>query len=68
MKNIDILKHECCLVSSYPKAIALVSSGKIDPDLLITHKFALEESEKAFQTAYNPNSGAVKVIIQCNQG
>jgi len=52
--------------SSYPKAIAMVSSGKIKPEVLISHQFILKESEKAFQCAYSPDSGAIKVMIRCN--
>lgn len=44
----------------------MVASGKIKPEVLISHSFSLEESEKAFECAADIESGAVKVIIHCN--
>ena len=44
-------------------ALELISSGKIDVKSLITHKYSLEDSQKAFEhakTGYN----AMKIIIQ----
>ncbi|CAG2106416.1 unnamed protein product [Medioppia subpectinata] len=50
---------------SFPLAIYLVSSGKIDVKPLITHKYRIEEALEAFHTAANPTSGAIKVQIEC---
>jgi L-iditol 2-dehydrogenase len=48
---------------TYPKAIALVSSGWIDLKPLVTHRFSLENGEKAIQTASDPEAQAIKVKI-----
>lgn len=44
----------------------MVSKQSIAPEKTVTHTFELEESEKAFQCAYTPEEGAVKVVIRCN--
>jgi L-iditol 2-dehydrogenase len=45
----------------YPRAIELVSRGLIDVGALISHRFRLEDSEKAFRIA-EARQG-IKVII-----
>merc|ERR1719242_1766289 len=49
----------------YPTAIAMVASGKVDVKPLITHRFKLEETIKAFETAKTGAGGAIKVMIKC---
>jgi L-iditol 2-dehydrogenase len=36
---------------TYPRAIALVNSGRVDVRSIVTHSFPLEQAVKAFQTA-----------------
>ncbi|ODM23754.1 hypothetical protein SI65_01343 [Aspergillus cristatus] len=47
----------------YPKSIALAAAGIIDLKPLVSHRFKLEDGLKAFDTASNPGSGAIKVQI-----
>lgn len=47
----------------YLKAVELVASGKIDVRKFITHKFPLEEVEKAIRTLEDRTSGAIKIIV-----
>jgi L-iditol 2-dehydrogenase len=53
------------ILLSFPLAIYLVSSGKMDVKPLITHTFRIEEAVKAFETASDPTAGAIKVQIEC---
>lgn len=65
-KEVDIrgvFRYANC----YPIALNLVASGKVDVKPLVTHRYTLEDSHKAFETAGNNNEGAVKVIINCNK-
>jgi D-xylulose reductase len=48
----------------YPRAISLMSAGKIDVKPLITDKFAFTDSVKAFEYAANPPPTSVKVQIE----
>jgi L-iditol 2-dehydrogenase len=47
----------------YPKAIALVADGVVDLKPLVSHRYTLEDGLKAFETASNPASKAIKVQI-----
>lgn len=50
--------------NTWPRAIRLVEGGVVDLTRLITHRFDLEDAIKAFQTASDPKTGAIKVQIQ----
>jgi Zn-dependent alcohol dehydrogenase len=43
----------------------MVASCKIDTNALITHKFSLEETEKAFETTHAGK--AIKAMIYCQK-
>ena len=49
----------------YPKAIDMVASGRVNVKPLITHRFQLEETVKAFETAKTGAGNAIKVMIKC---
>lgn len=48
---------------TYPRAIALLASGKLQVKHLITHKFEFMDAVKAFETAADYSTGAIKVQI-----
>jgi 2-desacetyl-2-hydroxyethyl bacteriochlorophyllide A dehydrogenase len=66
--NIFVQK-EISLVGSqgyqwdFQRAIELIQQGKIDLEEMITHKFHLEQIQKAFETLIKPAQEAVKVVI-----
>jgi D-xylulose reductase len=47
----------------YPTAVKLLAEKKVDVKSLITHRFRLEEIEKAFETADTASEKPVKVVI-----
>lgn len=49
--------------NTFPLAIDLISSGRVDAKAVITHKFPLEEAVKAFETVVSGEGN--KVLIQC---
>jgi L-iditol 2-dehydrogenase len=49
--------------NTYPTAIALVASGKIDVKKLVTHHYDLSETKDAFHTSRYGIDGAIKVMI-----
>lgn len=51
-------------VNMWPRAIRVLTSGMVNPRKLITHGFTLENAVKAFETASDPRSGSIKVIIR----
>jgi D-xylulose reductase len=48
----------------YPRALSLLSSGKIDVKPLITDRFKFTDAIKAFDYAANPQPRSVKTIIE----
>ena len=50
---------------SYPKALEMISSGKVNVKPLITHTYKLEEFLAAFERARSGADGAIKVMIRC---
>jgi threonine dehydrogenase-like Zn-dependent dehydrogenase len=47
----------------YPAAVELIARKLVDVKGLITHRFKLDEFEKALQTIDNPAEKALKVIV-----
>ena len=50
--------------NDFAEAAQIVGADPTVADTLVTHQFALEEAEKAFKTAADRKSGAIKVHIQ----
>jgi D-xylulose reductase len=48
----------------YPRAVALLGSGKIDVKPLITDRYKFADAIKAFEYAANPQPRSVKTIIE----
>jgi len=48
----------------YPRAVAMLASGKIDGKPLITDKYKFADAVKAFDYAANPQPRSVKVMIE----
>ncbi|KAI0318903.1 sorbitol dehydrogenase [Amylostereum chailletii] len=49
--------------STWPAAIRLASTGRLNLEALVTHTYKLPDCLKAFETVADPKSGAVKVIV-----
>lgn len=66
MKEIDIhgiFRYANC----YQTAIGLVASGAISVKSMVTHRFKLEEGQKAFEMVRTKRDNPIKVIIQCQK-
>ena len=71
--NIDmsvVYSKEISIVTTYAasdkdtkNALDLISSGSVDVKSLITHKYSLDESQKAFEHA-KTGENAMKIIIE----
>jgi len=63
-RNITITTRLVDTVST-PMLLKTVGAGRLDPNRLITHRFALEKVLDAYETLANaPDTGALKVIIE----
>ena len=54
------------LIFSYPKAIAMVASGKVAPLLMVTHRYVLRDVLTALDLITRRQEGVLKVMIQCD--
>ena len=61
-QEID-LQYQYRYSNTWPRAIRLVQNGVINLRKLVTHRYQLEDALKAFDTASNPKTGAIKVQI-----
>jgi D-xylulose reductase len=50
--------------NQYPRAVALMASGKIDVKPLITDKYKFTDAVKAFEYAADPRPRTVKTVIE----
>jgi len=48
----------------YPAALALVAQGRVDVKSLITHRFPLEEAERALRLSDSRADGVVKALVE----
>jgi len=49
---------------TYPRAIDLVTRGKVDVRTMATHRFALDNIDQAFQLVQNYGDGVVRAMIE----
>ncbi|KAL1117557.1 hypothetical protein AAG570_003872 [Ranatra chinensis] len=66
IKEVDI-RGVFRYANDYPLALEMVASKRVDLSPLLTHKFDIEETQLAFQTAMNPDERSIKVMIYCNR-
>ncbi|KAK3954861.1 L-arabinitol 4-dehydrogenase [Pseudoneurospora amorphoporcata] len=60
VREVDLqFQYRYC--NTWPRAIRLVENGLVDLTRLVTHCFPLEDALKAFETASDPKTGAIKV-------
>jgi threonine dehydrogenase-like Zn-dependent dehydrogenase len=59
VKEITVIGSRC---GPFPKAIALLRSGKVEPAPLVTRTFSLADAAKAIQFAQQP--GVMKVLLK----
>lgn len=63
--ELTILGSMCYDITSFPVAIEMMASGRVDVKPLVSHRFPLSAAVEAFETAASKrgSDGAVKVMI-----
>ncbi|KAK4242652.1 putative sorbitol dehydrogenase [Achaetomium macrosporum] len=67
VREVD-LQFQYRYSNTWPRAIRLVQNGVIDLKRLVTHRFGLEDAIKAFATASDPKTGAIKMRSGLSMG
>ena len=62
-KEINIVTTYAASDMDTKNALELISSGSVDVKSLITHKYSLDDSQKAFEHA-KTGDNAMKIIIE----
>lgn len=67
LREIALINVSCYIVidgvHDYEVAIDLLASGKVPYREIVTHKYSLDEIREGFATAYDKNSGSIKVHV-----
>ncbi|HVO72415.1 MAG TPA: alcohol dehydrogenase catalytic domain-containing protein [Ignavibacteriaceae bacterium] len=50
--------------NSIKPVIDLIASGKLDPEFMITHKYGIKDTGKAFKTVSEYKDGVIKAVIK----
>lgn len=58
IKMVRRMKH------TYPRAIALAQAGMVDLRSMVTHRFPLEETGRAFELVAEEGDGVVKAMVE----
>lgn len=53
--------------NDYPEAIEMVRSGRVCVKDLVTHRFKIEETQKAYETHRDKVGNPIKIMIYCNK-
>jgi (R,R)-butanediol dehydrogenase/meso-butanediol dehydrogenase/diacetyl reductase len=61
LKGLTIKGSQCFRPGDYSRALTLVEEGKVDVSPLVTHKFALDDINEAFDTALKAEGGKILV-------
>ena len=56
---INVRRQNNC----FQPALDMVASGKVDVDFMITHRFSLEQTQRAFNLVDEYRDGVVKAMI-----
>nr|XP_046244811.1 sorbitol dehydrogenase [Scatophagus argus] len=64
LREVDI-RGVCRYCNTWPMAIAMLASGKVNVKPLVTHRFPLEQAVQAFETTRQ--GIGIKVMLKCDQ-
>jgi threonine dehydrogenase-like Zn-dependent dehydrogenase len=63
-KGVTIRMGQCNVLNYMDKLLRLIEEGKFDPSFVITHRCALEDGPKMYDTFKNKKDGCIKVVMK----
>jgi threonine dehydrogenase-like Zn-dependent dehydrogenase len=63
-KGVTIKMGQCNVLNYMDKLLRLIEDGKFDPSFVITHRCALEDGPKMYDTFKNKEDGCIKVVMK----
>ena len=61
---INVRRQNECIAP----VIDLIDEGRINPDFLITHRFSLDQADRAFELLADYRDGIIKAIVDIQSG
>jgi threonine dehydrogenase-like Zn-dependent dehydrogenase len=65
-KGVTIRMGQCNVMNYMDKLMRMIEEGKIDPSFVITHKVALDDAPKMYNTFKKKEDGCIKVVMKPN--
>ena len=65
-KGVTIRMGQCNVLNYIDDLMRMIEEGKIDPSFVITHKVALDEAPKMYDTFKKKEDGCIKVVMKPN--
>ena len=63
MRDLEVI-GSVCPTGTWDAAVALIASGRVDTQSLVTHTFPLARFAEAYETARGGRDGAIKVMLE----
>ena len=67
MRDLEVL-GSVCPTGTWDAAVALIATGRVDTEALVTHTLPLERFAEAYEIARRDRGGAVKVMLEVGAG
>ncbi|MBV9990532.1 MAG: glutathione-dependent formaldehyde dehydrogenase [Alphaproteobacteria bacterium] len=65
-KGVTIRMGQCNVLNYMDKLMGMIEQGKIDPSFVITHRCALDDAPKMYDTFKKKEDGCIKVVMRPN--
>jgi threonine dehydrogenase-like Zn-dependent dehydrogenase len=65
-KGVTIRMGQCNVLNYMDKLMRMIEEGKIDPSFVITHRVALDEAPRMYETFKKKEDGCIKVVMKPN--
>jgi threonine dehydrogenase-like Zn-dependent dehydrogenase len=65
-KGLTIRMGQCNVMNYMEKLLHMIAEGEIDPSFVITHRVALDDAPRMYETFKKKEDGCIKVVMKPN--